>query len=86
MLQGKRGIVFGVANEYSIAWAIAKVAHEHGAQLPSYQRAALLLRYGEGLSVAEIADALGVPTGTVKAWLFRGREALRRHFKKVGLL
>ena len=33
MLQGKRGIVFGVANEYSIAWAIAKAAHEHGAQL-----------------------------------------------------
>ncbi|MGQ9462527.1 MAG: enoyl-ACP reductase FabI [Candidatus Fervidibacter sp.] len=33
MLQGKRGIVFGVANEYSIAWAIAKSAHEHGAQL-----------------------------------------------------
>ncbi len=33
MLQGKRGVVFGVANEYSIAWAIAKAAHEHGAQL-----------------------------------------------------
>jgi RNA polymerase sigma-70 factor (ECF subfamily) len=56
------------------------------AQLPPYQRAVLLLRYGEGLSVAEIANALGVPTGTVKAWLFRGREALRRYFKKVGWL
>ncbi len=33
MLKGKRGIVFGVANEYSIAWAIAKAANEHGAQL-----------------------------------------------------
>ncbi|MDW8029694.1 MAG: enoyl-ACP reductase [Armatimonadota bacterium] len=33
MLQGKRGIVFGVANEYSIAWAIAKAANEHGAKL-----------------------------------------------------
>ncbi|GBC98754.1 Enoyl-[acyl-carrier-protein] reductase [NADH] FabI [bacterium HR17] len=33
VLQGKRGIVFGVANEYSNAWAIAKAAHEHGAQL-----------------------------------------------------
>ncbi len=33
MLEGKRGIVFGVANEYSIAWAIAEAAHEHGAQL-----------------------------------------------------
>ncbi len=33
MLDGKRGIVFGVANEYSLAWAIAKAAHQHGAQL-----------------------------------------------------
>lgn len=33
MLQGKRGIVFGVANEYSIAWSIAKAANDHGAQL-----------------------------------------------------
>lgn len=33
MLEGKRGIVFGVANEYSIAWAIAEAAHEHGAHL-----------------------------------------------------
>ncbi len=33
MLNGKRGIVFGVANEYSLAWAIAQAAHQHGAQL-----------------------------------------------------
>jgi len=33
MLEGKCGIVFGVANEYSIAWAIAEAAHEHGAHL-----------------------------------------------------
>ncbi|MDW8121788.1 MAG: enoyl-ACP reductase [Armatimonadota bacterium] len=33
MLQGKKIAVFGVANEFSIAWAIAKAIHEHGGEL-----------------------------------------------------
>ncbi len=32
-LEGKTGIVFGVANHRSIAWAIAQVLHEAGARL-----------------------------------------------------
>ncbi len=56
------------------------------AALPPMQRAALLLRYGEDMSVQEVADSLKVPVGTVKAWLFRGREGLRRRLKEVGLL
>lgn len=54
--------------------------------LPPMQRAVLLLRYGEEMSIQEIAQTLQVPVGTVKAWLFRGREALRRKLKEVGLL
>jgi len=54
--------------------------------LPPPQRAALLLRYGEGMSLQEVAQALQVPVGTVKAWLFRGRETLRRKLKEAGLL
>lgn len=54
--------------------------------LPPQQRAALLLRYAEGMSVQEIAQILQVPIGTVKVWLFRGREVLRRKLKEVGLL
>ncbi|MCX7643325.1 MAG: sigma-70 family RNA polymerase sigma factor [Armatimonadetes bacterium] len=50
------------------------------------QRAVLLLRYGEGMSIQEIAQTVQVPVGTVKAWLFRGREALRRKLKEAGLL
>ena len=30
---GKRGLVFGVANDHSIAWGIAKAAAENGAEL-----------------------------------------------------
>ena len=33
LLDGKRGIVFGVANERSIAWAVAKAAVDEGAEV-----------------------------------------------------
>ncbi|MFN4180487.1 MAG: enoyl-ACP reductase, partial [Armatimonadota bacterium] len=56
MLQGKRGIVFGVANEYSIAWAIAKAANEHGAKLAiTYQNE----RFEE--TVKKLASTLNEP-------------------------
>lgn len=45
--------------------------------LPVQQRAALSLHYVEGLSVAEIANTLGVSEGTVKTHLHRARLALR---------
>ncbi|MBI2992242.1 MAG: SDR family oxidoreductase, partial [Deltaproteobacteria bacterium] len=33
ILQGKRGVIFGVANERSIAWAISQALHREGAEL-----------------------------------------------------
>ena len=33
LMDGKRGIVFGVANDKSIAWGVAKQLHAHGAEL-----------------------------------------------------
>lgn len=33
LLKGKKGIIFGVANERSIAWAIAQALHKEGAEL-----------------------------------------------------
>jgi len=39
-------------------------------------RAALVLRHMEGLSYAEIAEVLGVPEGTAKGWVSRGRIAM----------
>ena len=40
-------------------------------------RAAVVLRHVDGLSVAETAEALGRPEGTVKAQVFRGLRELR---------
>ena len=32
-MQGKRGLIMGVANDHSIAWGMAKTLHAHGAEL-----------------------------------------------------
>lgn len=46
------------------------------ATLPTSQRASLILHYFDDLSVRQVAHTLGVPEGTVKARLSRGRAAL----------
>ncbi len=47
------------------------------ASLPAGMRAAVVLRYVEGLSIAETADAMGCSEGTVKSQSARGLERLR---------
>lgn len=46
-------------------------------QLPAPVRVAIVLRHVDGLSVAETAEALGRPEGTIKAQVSRGLERLR---------
>jgi RNA polymerase sigma-70 factor (ECF subfamily) len=48
--------------------ALGSVRRDHGA--------ALVLRHMEGLSYAEIAEVMGVPDGTAKGWVSRGRAAM----------
>ncbi len=47
-------------------------------ELPPEYREVLLLYYWEEMTYEEIAEALGVPMGTVKSRLHRAKEALRR--------
>jgi RNA polymerase sigma factor (sigma-70 family) len=47
-------------------------------ELSVEHREALVLHYLEGMSVAEIAEAIGVRVGTVKSRLHYAREAMRR--------
>jgi enoyl-[acyl-carrier protein] reductase I len=57
LMQGKRGLIMGLANDKSLAWGIAKQLREHGAELAfSYQGDALLKR------VKPLAEQLGSDT------------------------
>ncbi len=54
LMQGKRGLVMGVANDHSIAWGIAKALSAEGAELAfTYQGEAL------GKRVTPLAESLG---------------------------
>lgn len=54
LMQGKRGLIMGLANDKSLAWGIAKALHSAGAELAiSYQGEVMLKR------VKPLADELG---------------------------
>ncbi len=50
--------------------------------LPAHQRETLLLRYYQNLSLAEIAEVLEVPVGTVKSRLSLGLKRMRDMLEK----
>src|SRR3954470_5987059 len=78
LLAGKLGIVFGVANKRSIAWAIAQAWHRAGAKLAfTYQ--------GERLkeNVEELAGAFGKETLLIPCDVTRDEE-ITRVFTEVG--
>ena len=57
LMQGKRGLIMGIANDHSIAWGIAKTLSAHGAELAfTYQGDAL------GRRVKPLAQSLNVDT------------------------
>ena len=53
-------------------------------ELPPRQRAALVLRYFDDLSEAEVADVMGCSVGTVKSTTSRALGRLRREVKGTG--
>jgi len=54
LMQGKRGLIMGVANDRSIAWGIAKALAAHGAELAFTYQAEVLER-----RVRPLAESLG---------------------------
>jgi RNA polymerase sigma-70 factor (ECF subfamily) len=51
-------------------------------QLSGPDRAVLSLRYEEQFDMAEIANILGIPEGTVKSRLFHARQRLRKYLEQ----
>src|SRR2546422_11001936 len=77
-LSGKQGVIFGVANKRSIAWAIAQAWHKAGAKLAfTYQ--------GERLkeNVEELAGTFGGDTLILPCDVSRD-EDIAHVFKSVG--
>jgi enoyl-[acyl-carrier protein] reductase I len=78
LLSGKTGIVFGVANKRSIAWAIAQAWHQAGARLAlTYQGGRLKD------NVAELAQSLGPGCLVLPCDVARDEE-IARVFTDVG--
>jgi RNA polymerase sigma-70 factor (ECF subfamily) len=57
--------------------------HQLG-ELPVVEREVLTLFYLRELSLNDVAEVLGIPVGTVKSRLFRGRRMLRREIESHG--
>lgn len=62
LLEGKKALIFGLANKYSIAWGIAQEFHEHGAELgfsygiPQLERRVMPLAEEIGVDFVEMCD------------------------------
>jgi enoyl-[acyl-carrier protein] reductase I len=62
LLEGKKALIFGIANKRSIAWGIAKAFHEQGAELgfsygiPQLEKRVMPLAEQVGVSFVEMAD------------------------------
>jgi len=78
LLAGKLGIVFGVANKRSIAWAIAQAWHKAGARLAFTYQGERLKDNVEELAGAFGTDALILPCDVTK------EEEIAMVFKTVG--
>ncbi len=50
-------------------------------KLPERQRTVFVMKHDQGLKLKEIASTLGIAEGTVKAYLFRAIENLRRELE-----
>jgi enoyl-[acyl-carrier protein] reductase I len=62
LLQGKKALIFGIANKRSIAWGIAKAFHDQGAEIgfsygiPQLEKRVMPLADQIGVSFVEMAD------------------------------
>jgi enoyl-[acyl-carrier protein] reductase I len=66
MLKGKTGIIFGVANHRSIAWACAHAAHEAGARLVFTYQGERLKENIVKLTASEMPESLILPCDVTK--------------------
>ncbi len=66
-----------------IRGSVSEIVHDAIMALPDRYRRVVLLRHVAEMSIEEIAELLGMPTGTVKTHLFRARGLLRECLRPV---
>src|SRR5258707_15131414 len=86
-LAGKLGIVFGVANKRSIAWAIGQAWHKAGARLALTYQGERLKENVEELAGTFGAETLILPSDVAKDEdIERGFATVAEKFSKLHLL
>jgi len=78
MLKDKLGIIFGVANKRSIAWATAQALHQAGARLAFTYQGERLKDNVEALTKAEMPDSLLIACDVTK------QEEVDETFEQIG--
>src|SRR2546429_7978265 len=78
MLKNKSGIIFGVANKRSIAWATAQALHESGARLAFAYQGDRLKENVESLTKSEMPDSPLLSCDVTKP------DEVEQTFKRVG--
>ena len=101
LMDGKRGVIFGVANDKSIAWGIAQQLHEAGAEIAPHRDANYSLAHSHRVHLPIVTNGKVLFTvgntmtmavvertteiGTLRAIGLR-RSGIRRLFVSEGLL
>jgi len=78
MLENKKGIIFGVANKRSIAWATAQALHEAGAKLAFTYQGERLKENVESLTSETMPDSLLLSCDVTK------QDEVDETFRRVG--
>ena len=78
MLENRFGIIFGVANKRSIAWATAQALHEAGARLAFTYQGERLKDNVESLTSSEMPGSLVLPCDVTKS------EEVAETFERLG--
>lgn len=61
---------------------IQKLVHKAIDELPDHYRLVITLRHFQGFSYDEISEALDLPVGTVKTYLFRAKKTLKTKLQR----
>src|SRR6266481_3931401 len=100
LMQGKRGVILGVANNRSIAWGIAKACHAAGAEIALTWQGDALKKRVEPLArelggiligcysltaIAQRAEKLLTDGGSILTLTYYGAEKWMPHYNVMGV-